>query len=64
VIRVDCGAATFLPYCTRCAWRGLPRADRVSAARSAADHAVTMHADKRARADLGPVRRRELAATL
>jgi hypothetical protein len=47
--RVDCGYASFLPLCPLCAWRGLPRASRDAAAAVADRHAVTVHADKRAR---------------
>jgi len=46
--RIDCGYASYLPLCSQCQWRGLPRATRDAAAQVADRHAVTMHGDRAA----------------
>jgi hypothetical protein len=58
---VDCGYASFLPQCSDCAWRGLPRPTREEAAAVAERHAVQVHRDARAQnaADQREHRRRQ-----
>jgi hypothetical protein len=41
--RVDCSAASFLPICPDCSWRGLPRPSRPEAQGAAIRHAGQVH---------------------
>jgi len=62
ISRVDCGAASFLPVCPVCPWRGLPRSTRDGAALVADRHAVTVHGDTTARDTAALRDRRRLVA--
>ena len=63
-MRVDCGAASFLPTCPVCPWRGGVEISRADAMRRADAHAARMHADlvREAAAARQSTRRRALVA--
>jgi hypothetical protein len=57
--RVDCSAGTYLPVCTACSWRGLPRPSRLAAVLVAERHAIDVHRDETAGRAAAKRRQRE-----